>query len=589
MKIIQLVAASILTAVCVLAASPSVVSAKNGKNVPYEVWGSDQSNSVPGKDVGTDGSFIWIWSSEDVEKQIHNGPPALPIGCDPANTPGAGPCDLKDVFPADLIQNDGDAPTGQTLGELPKFGKLHGMLPDPQNLYMNVNSFVTGGGYVGIMDGRTKEAIALFRVTQVEAGSQRSVHMSFWNADGSALLVANLHGKILERIDLTRDANGNITKAVLNRAASLGVGKDQVIVESATAFAGNNAHGKPLLSEVAGDYDTAAFGNLTPGGFCKENGCSDNVDYGGGGRPNNVIVCPIVSDFDNAYITTGGGGLLVADTSATPISIVGEYSKAEVNGAGCGGIQVGNYLWLNAGASASGAGLTQSTFTMYAFDDSVFGQGVQSPGLPVPNLVFKDLGNTATLGNEINNPTAPAANNTGQLPGVTTRRDAHGAARTLSGNYIHSVDRIQNNVEVFATAEGNMQRVWTYDLTSKNGNGRGGDGPCADFSVTDDPGLPVNDPAPDLMDTTPDGKYMVVALRGPVPASVLHAAQGSCPGVGVIRLLGDGIRGKLVTVLRSSHQVPTLQSSTAVGGHDYTGDERSDVHGASVRTRVEDM
>ena len=432
MKINQLVAASILTAVCVLAASPSVVSAKNGKNVPYEVWGSDQSNSVPGKDVGTDGSFIWIWSSEDVEKQIHNGPLALPIGCDPANTPGAGPCDLKDVFPADLIQNDGDAPTGQTLGELPKFGKLHGMLPDPQNLYMNVNSFVTGGGYVGIMDGRTKEAIALFRVTQVEAGSQRSVHMSFWNADGSALLVANLHGKILERIDLTRDANGNITKAVLNRAASLGVGKDQVIVESATAFTGNNAHGNPLLSEVAGDYDTAAFGNLTPGGFCKENGCSDNVDYGGGGRPNNVIVCPIVSDFDNAYITTGGGGLLVADTSATPMSIVGEYSKAEVNGAGCGGIQVGNYLWLNAGASASGAGLTQSTFTMYAFDDSVFGQGVQSPGLPVPNLVFKDLGNTATLGNEINNPTAPAANNTGQLPGVTTRRDAHGAVSTVS-------------------------------------------------------------------------------------------------------------------------------------------------------------
>ena len=74
-----------------------------------------------------------------------------------------------------------------------------------------------------------------------------------------------------------------------------------------------------------------------------------------------------------------------------------------------------------------------------------------------------------------------------------------------------------------------MQRVWTYDLTSKNGNGRGGDGPCADFSVTDDPGLPVNDPAPDLMDTTPDGKYMVVALRGPVPASVLHAATTKTP------------------------------------------------------------
>ena len=37
-----------------------------------------------------------------------------------------------------------------------------------------------------------------------------------------ALLLANLHGKILERIDITRDADGNITNANFNRAASLG-------------------------------------------------------------------------------------------------------------------------------------------------------------------------------------------------------------------------------------------------------------------------------------------------------------------------------------------------------------------------------
>jgi hypothetical protein len=134
-----------------------------------------------------------------------------------------------------------------------------------------------------------------------------------------------------------------------------------------------------------------------------------------------------------------------------------------------------------------------------------------------------------------------------------------------------------------------MQRVAAYDLTSRNGNGTGGDGPCAASGVTDDPGLPGNDPAPDLMETTPDGKYLVVALRGPVPASVLHAAQGSCPGVGIIRLLGNGQRGKLVTVLRSSNSVFTVQDSTAVAGHPYTGAERSDIHGASVRTRVEDL
>ena len=306
-------------------------------------------------------------------------------------------------------------------------------------------------------------------------------------------------------------------------------------------------------------------------------------DAANGGRPNNVIVCPIISDYGNAYITMGGGGLLVADTTTTPMSLNGEYGANVVNGAGCGGVQVDDYMWLNAGTSAAGGGITHSTFTVYAFDDTAFSGG-QQPDMPVPMTVDKDPGNTLTLGNLDG---TSATNDTGQLPGMTTRRDAHGMARTLDGKYIHTADRIQNVVEVYSTSS--MSHVGTYDLTSRNGNGTGGAGACEAYGVTDDPGLPTNDPAPDLMDTTPDGKYMVVALRGPVPASVLHAAQGSCPGVGIIRLLANGQRGKLATVLVSSHDVATVQDSTATGGHDYTGAERSDIHGASVRTRVEDM
>ncbi|MEA2080729.1 MAG: hypothetical protein U9P00_12925 [Pseudomonadota bacterium] len=603
MKYLKNKSTAIATAMSLLVAVPGVVTAKNGTNTPYEVWGSDQSNSVPDKSVGKDGSFIWIWNSEDVDKQITKGTEALPLGCDGNDVPGDGPCDIKHVFPAGLAQHDGSGLTGETLGSLSAgggFGKLHGMLADPQNLYMNFNSFVTDGtgGYIGIMDGRTKEAVALFRVTEVAAGVRRSLHMSFWNYDGSALLLANLHGKILERIDITRDADGNITNANFNRAASLGVGKAQVVTEDATAFVGNNAHDNPLVSTVSGSYDAGAFSDLTPNNFCKENSCGlGNGDAANGGRPNNVIVCPIVSDNGNAYITMGGGGLLIADTSTTPMSLTGEYGANVVNGAGCGGVQVGDYMWLDAGASAGGGGLTQSTFTQYTFDDTAY-SSVQAPDMPAPLTVYKDTftedidgtgANTHTLGN-LDGPGGNVnamVNDTGQLPGVSTRRDAHGMARTVDGKYIHTVDRIQNVAEVFDTDS--MTWVGTYDLTSKNGNGTGGDGPCAAMSVTDDPGLPGNDPAPDLMDTTPDGKYLVVALRGPVPASVLHAAQGSCPGVGMIRLLDDGERGKLATVLRSSHQVPTTQSSTAVGGHDYTGDERSDIHGASVRDRVEDM
>ena len=443
-----------------------------------------------------------------------------------------------------------------------------------------MNLFAPGGGFVGIVDGETKEAVALFRVSQTTGSSvQRSLHMSFWNSDGSALLLANLHGKILERIDIERDEDGQMLSATFNQTASLGMTGMQIL-DGAKTYLGTNAHKRPLLGAVAGDYDADAIGPLTPNGFCKENGCAQGAGDGGlGGRANNVIICPIVAQNGNVYVTFGGGGLIVADANVTPMTIVGEYGMGLINGAGCGGVQTGDLVWLNAGVSASGAGATQSTFTMYVLDNAQFAAapGFNPENSPSPKEPFKDATNTATIGNA----SGPAANDSGQLPGQTTRRDAHGAVGTLDDRYVHNVDRIQNNVEVFDSAT--LARS-TYDLTSANGDGTGGPGACAAASVGDDPGLPDNDPAPDLMDRTPDGRYLVVALRGPVPVSVTHSAQGSCPGVGMIELLEGGATGRLVGVLRSSNTIDTAPVS-APGGHAYGGAEHSDPHGAAVRVK----
>lgn len=553
----------------------SMVSAENHDDSHgYEIWGSDQSNSVADAPArGVSGSWIWVWDSEDLEQQLETGEAAQPLGCDGNNQPGAGPCNVYDVFLPSLSEYDSSGATGNSLGT--DFGRLHGMLPDPQNRYLNVNLFSPGGGYVGIIDGETKEAVALFRVSGTSAG--RSVHMSFWNSDGSALLVANLHGKVLERIDISRDASGSIVDATFNQSAALGLGKDMTISDDAKVYLGTNSHGNPMIGSVSGSYDMAnAFGDLTPQGFCKENGCDEGPDGELGGRANNVIICPIVSESDNAYVTFGGGGLVVADTRATPMTIVGEYDNQVVNGAGCGGVQAGSRMWLNAGVSASGAGADQSTFTIFSIDDLLFGPASNSPNRPAPRVVFKDKTNTATIGNL----SGESANPTGQLPGTTTRRDSHGMASTLSGSHIHTVDRIQNNVEVFDTTT--LART-TYDLTSGDGQGSGL-GACAAASVTDDSALPGNDPAPDLIEATPDGKYLVVALRGPVPVSVTHAAQGSCPGVGIIELLDNGASGRLVGVLRSTNTVDNAGVS-APGGQDYTGAEHSDVHGVAVRKK----
>ena len=44
-----------------------------------------------------------------------------------------------------------------------------------------------------------------------------------------------------------------------------------------------------------------------------------------------------------------------------------------------------------------------------------------------------------------------------------------------------------------------------------------------------------NDPTPDLADASPNGDAIFVALRGPFPLTVSHAAVGSCPGLGIIQ------------------------------------------------------
>ena len=131
------------------------------------------------------------------------------------------------------------------------------------------------------------------------------------------------------------------------------------------------------------------------------------------------------------------------------------------------------------------------------------------------------------------------------------------------------VDRLQNVVESFAAESGERR---TYDLAN---------GVCAAHAAEGVPAAYADDPTPDLMETTPDGRYLMVGFRGPVPVSVSHSAQGACPGVGIVKLTGNGRSGKLVDVLRTTNTVDTV-GPTAVNGYAYAGPERSDIHAATV-------
>ena len=126
-------------------ATPKIRTLKSQKPTPnkYEVWGSDQSNSKPGQaSLGVHGSFLWIWDSASIEHQLNGGNDAVPLSCTPDAT--VGPCDLLDVFPQTLVENDAAGGTGNILGDLNLFGRLHGMITDPQNKYVTANIFAPG-------------------------------------------------------------------------------------------------------------------------------------------------------------------------------------------------------------------------------------------------------------------------------------------------------------------------------------------------------------------------------------------------------------------------------------------------------------
>ena len=531
-----------------------VLTASHALAVEWEVWLSDQSDSADisaENPTGTFGGRILVYEGRDIL----------------IAPPGTYAEDHEEFAPAVIEANDVFPHALSELGV--NVRRLHGMLPHPSHRFMNVNFFGPGVGLVGIIDaegqctllgsgfkqcppiqGEPRKAIklakALFRTTGPE-GSPPSNHMSFWTPDGTKLIVANLGAKLLERIDYDETTS----TFTFNKAATLDLvgGRDLTAMEA-------EADSTLPAGRVSGEY--ANFQTMyTPSGALKE----------GPGRSNNVVVCPIPSSNNqHVYVTFGGGGLFVVDLTTEPMSIVAEYTNDVISGAGCGGAEGGGFMHLNAGVSASAAGADDSTFILYRLplDYPDGATPHTTPNMPPVVKFYEEKTLDITSEAELAN-----------------RRDAHGTTISPARRYLYQFDRIQNNAEVFdmgkvlndpdaTLAEQAEAHVGTLDLT--------GAGLCvgegAPFVNQDDEGYEFNDdPAPDLVDITPDGSRIVVSFRGPHPVTVKHAALGSCPGFGVVTLDGDGSTGTLTHVFR------TFLS-------DATGTKNlSDIHAAVVRIK----
>ncbi|MGE0363334.1 MAG: hypothetical protein AB7H93_07095 [Vicinamibacterales bacterium] len=237
-------------------------------------------------------------------------------------------------------------------------------------------------------------------------------------------------------------------------------------------------------------------------------------------RPINWPICPIIDATGTyGFVTLRGGGLFVVNARTTPMTIVGEYDKATVKGNGCGGIEAGGHMYVNSGGSpVNVSGSDPHHPALYGFDVYRFPLSGYTPGAlpntPAPTLLLSKSG----------------------------RSDSHGIAAARGGRHLWVMDRHANVAEILDTRTG--QWVGTVDLTTRRSD----------------------DPAPDLVDRSPAGDRLFVALRGSVPLSGdPHNATGTTPGLGIIQTVPSGRAGALVAIVPLTN--PLQQPGQAPDAH----------------------
>ena len=338
---------------------------------------------------------------------------------------------------------------------------------------------VESGGFLYIYDGAAlaanpataKPAVTIDLSGEIntfcEAATKKPIrrpHMLFFNRDQSHAILSFLSGQVLFMDAKTRKPE-----------ACLSMGKNVHAAwptpNQKMAIAANIIEKK--FARIWTDYAAHTFS------FDPEKDVVNLALLEGGERPDTSPICPITESSSRyAIVTLRGGGLFVFDVTTTPMSLVATLNNNEIHPAGCGGIQVGETMYVNSGG---GWPIAPLSYDIYALDLSTLPKSVSVKLVSQRDDQFAD---------------------------------SHGMAAV--GRYVWSADRAGNNIEIIDTLS-NLS-VGSIDLVT-DGN---------------------KDPAPDLLDNAPDGQYMFVSLRGPNPLTgndkTHHNAKGTIPGVGVIHV-----------------------------------------------------
>lgn len=325
----------------------------------------------------------------------------------------------------------------------------------------------------------------------------RRPHMLFFNRDQDHAILSFLSGQVLFMDTKTRKPEACLLMGKNVHAA-------WPTPNQKMAIAANIAEKKFI--RIWTDYPAHTFR------FDPEKDVLNLAAFESGERPDNAPICPITEASSRfAFITLRGGGLLVVDVTATPMAVVTMLDNNQIHPAGCGGIQVGDTLYINSGG---GWPIAPLSYDVYAVDLSSLPKSVSAKLVSQRDQKFAD---------------------------------SHGMAAV--GRYLWSADRAGNDIEIIDTLT-NLSVGSVNLVTEANA-----------------------DPAPDLMDASPDGQYVFVGLRGPNPLTgndkTVNNAKGTIPGVGVIHVDGGG-------------KVGHYKGQAAISNMK-DGKETADTHGIAVR------
>jgi DNA-binding beta-propeller fold protein YncE len=320
-----------------------------------------------------------------------------------------------------------------------------------------------GGARLYIYDGQRLEAGGAVtpEVVNLDAAA-RGVgdgpgvrpHLLEFNAAGTHAIISNVatgHVYIVRVRERRMVASIDIGEQVHHAAAS----PDGTLIIAA------NQNGK-RLARIRADFTAERFT------YARE----DDLNLAAlenAAHPDNAPICPLLTR-DRAYVTARGGGLYVIDYRATPMRVVREYGLPQISPAGCGGVVMGEKVYINSGTATSS--------DLYVLDRATHEitkhLRLAWTGSDAHGLVATGGGRFLWMANRADHNIAVINTNRDAVVGVITGVGAAPDLMALSpnGRRVYVALRGPNNLTGGPTAKGETPGMAVLEVTDEGRTGR---------------------------------------------------------------------------------------------------------------------